>query len=200
LSEVLNLTWADVDFEKNRVRIVRKQAIGGLTDWEPKDHEGRLLPAPLETMQALADLQQLSAEGCAYVFILGDRLQCLQDAKKAGKWSGRQLVLNNLHRQFKLIRKKAGVAKFTFHDLRRTCITNWAGRLPMHIVQKLAGHSDMKTTQQYYLAVQEDDLEKARKVQSDILAAAPTDQLLTNSAQNGPLGAPKGQEASHVSD
>ena len=53
----------------------------------------------------------------------------------------------------------------------------------MHVVQKLAGHSDMKTTQQYYLAVQEDDLEKARKVQSDILAAAPTDQLLTNSAR-----------------
>ena len=65
-------------------------------------------------------------------------------------------------------------------------------------MQKLAGHSNMKTTQQYYLAVQEDDLEKARKVQSDILAAASTDQLMTNSTQNGPLGAPKAKEANHV--
>ncbi|MGB2755698.1 MAG: site-specific integrase [Phycisphaerae bacterium] len=61
------------------------------------------------------------------------------------------------------------MAKFTFHDLRRTCITNWAKHLPVHVVRKLAGHSDIKTTQRYYLSVQEDDLEKARVVQSEVL-------------------------------
>ena len=54
-----------------------------------------------------------------------------------------------------------------------------------HVVQQLAGHSSIKTTQQYYLSVQEDDLEKARRVQSAVLEVDPTDQILTNSGQNG---------------
>jgi len=172
LSEVLNLTWEDVDFEQNRIRIARKEAAGNLESWEPKDHEHRLLPAPAPAVQELALLQQSCAEGCPYVFLSGDRLRRIQDAKKSGRWSGRQLVMNNLHRQFKAIRKKAGVAAVTFHDLRRTCITNWAKHLPIHVVQQLAGHSDINTTRKYYLSVQADDLEKASQVQLRILADA----------------------------
>ena len=55
------------------------------------------------------------------------------------------------------------------------------------MVQKLAGHSDIKTTQAYYLSVQQDDLEKARRVQAAILRGEPTDQQLTNSAAKCPL-------------
>ena len=44
-------------------------------------------------------------------------------------------------------------------------------------IKKLAGHSDIQTTQQYYLSVQEDDLEKARQVQSEILGGVLTDPL-----------------------
>jgi len=88
------------------------------------------------------------------------------------------------------------VAKFTFHDLRRSCITNWARHLPAHVVQKLAGHSDLKTTQRYYLSVQVDDLEKAREVQSEILNGAPTDPKLTHSGQNAPSAAIKADEPS----
>ena len=47
-------------------------------------------------------------------------------------------------------------------------------------IKKLAGHSDIKTTQCYYLSVQEDDLEKARQVQSEILGGVLTDTLLTH--------------------
>lgn len=101
MSEILNLMWVDVDFEENRIRIVRKEAEGGLGEWEPKDHEGRLLPAPAETIQALADLQPLCAEGSQYVFVSDERWRRLEDSKKVGKWSGRQLVLNNLHRELK---------------------------------------------------------------------------------------------------
>ncbi|HUU82659.1 MAG TPA: hypothetical protein VM243_04050 [Phycisphaerae bacterium] len=42
-----------------------------------------------------------------------------------------------------------------------------------------------QTTQQYYLSVQEDDLEKARQVQSEILGGVLTDPLLTHF---GPFG------------
>ena len=55
------------------------------------------------------------------------------------------------------LRQEAGLTKFTYHDFRRSCITNWAKALQAHVVHKLAGHSSIKTTQQYYLSVQEDD-------------------------------------------
>lgn len=90
--------------------------------------------------------------------------------------------MNNLNRRLATLRKSAGVGKFTFHDLQRSCITNWAHHLPTHVVQKLAGHSDIKTTQQYYLAVRHDDLELARTVQERLLTRNATDQEVTNSA------------------
>ena len=98
------------------------------------------------------------------------------------------------------LRKAAGVSKFTSHDLRRSCITAWARYLPIHVVQKLAGHSNINTTRQYYLSVQEENLEKARCVQSAILNGRPTDQLLTNSGVFAPLEQDKQKEANHVTD
>ena len=76
----------------------------------------------------------------------------------------------------------------TIHDLRRSCITNWAQRLPIHVVQQLAGHSDIQTTQQFYLSVQPDDVTKAQRIQEKVLRTVlpeggTTDQRLTNSAR-----------------
>ena len=55
------------------------------------------------------------------------------------------------------------------------------------MVQQLAGHSDIKTTQEYYLSVQQEDLTKAQAVQqalvSGILERDATDRELTNSAR-----------------
>jgi len=184
IGEILNLTWSDLDFEHNRLRIVRKEDSKTLPGWEPKDHEGRVLPVPAEVMQLLADLQTDADEGCPYVFVPGRRWKHIQRLQKAGSWNVRQRLINNLNRNFAVLRKLAGVEQFAFHDLRRSCITNWAKHLPVHVVRKLAGHSDIKTTQQYYLSVQEDDLELARQVQSEILKADPTDPKLTHSGKD----------------
>jgi len=77
-----------------------------------------------------------------------------------------------------------GVGSYTIHDLRRSCITNWARQLPIHVVQKLAGHSDSQATETYYLSVQPEDSTKARRMQSalvgDILNGAGTYPLLTH--------------------
>lgn len=184
LGEILNLTWADVDFEQNRIRVVRKDLGPSLVAWEPKDHEGRILPVPAGVIQRLADIQAESAEGCPYVFVPAWRWSHIKDARKRGRWRERQSLVNNLNRRLATLRKRAGLAKFTFHDFRRSCITNWARALPTHVVRELAGHSSIKTTEQYYLSVQEDDLEKAWRVQSALLEVDPTDQILTNSVTN----------------
>jgi hypothetical protein len=95
--------------------------------------------------------------------------------------------MNSMLRRFKALCRQAGVGLFTIHDLRRSCITNWARSLPTHVVQKLAGHSDIKTTQQFYLSVQEDDFAKAQTTQAMMLGALPapplTDAELTQEAR-----------------
>jgi integrase len=102
----------------------------------------------------------------------------------AKAWRTGQDLVNNQLRRFKTLCRRAGVGPYTIHDLRRSCITNWARRLPTHIVQKLAGHSDIQTTETYYLSVQSEDLAKARRVQSalvgNILSGGGTDPLVTH--------------------
>ncbi len=62
------------------------------------------------------------------------------------------------------IKKKAGIKTGTFHDLRRTAITNWFySDMEITEVMKLAGHSKYDTTLQYYLAVKDDLVDKARR-------------------------------------
>lgn len=69
---------------------------------------------------------------------------------------------------------------FTIHDLRHSCTTNWAAHLQIHVVQQLAGHSDIKTTQQFYLSVRPEDVAKAKMVQQSVVGqvspAGATDQ------------------------
>ena len=90
-----------------------------------------------------------------------------------GRWRAGQDLLNNLLKRLQMLCCRAASHQYTFHDLRRTCITNWAGQVPIHVVQQLAGHSDMRTTQRYYLSVQPQDLERARAIQASLLGKVP---------------------------
>jgi integrase len=182
--EMLNLVWSDVDFEGHQIP---KDETNGLLAWEPKDHECRMIPVPDEVMDLLAKLQADSQEGCPYVFLPKWRWQHILRRRGRGKWTEDNALVNNIKRAFDTLLKKAGVPQSTLHDLRRSCITNWARELPAHVVQKLAGHSDIKTTQKYYLIVRQEDMDRARMVNSKILRRVPTDPLLTHSGQNEPL-------------
>ncbi len=168
--EILNLTWKDVDFENQTVRFSPKQAGGNIIPWEPKDHENRIIPVPEQIIQLFADLQAESDERNPYVFIKTDRLNHILKRRKAGTWQSDFELINNLIRSVGVICRRAKVDSFTLHDLRRSCITNWAQKLPIQVVQQLAGHSNITTTRKYYLSVQSSDLKEARMIQSRILS------------------------------
>ena len=68
-SEILHLTWADIDFHAQRVRVSAKESGPETIRWEPKDHQTRLVPMSNETAQILADLQADAPEGFPYIFI-----------------------------------------------------------------------------------------------------------------------------------
>jgi hypothetical protein len=69
------------------------------------------------------------------------------------QWVQGKDLVNNLLLRFKTICRRPAVGPITIHDLRRSCITNWAQHLPIHVVQQLAGRSDIKTTPQFFLSV-----------------------------------------------
>jgi integrase len=56
--------------------------------------------------------------------------------------------------------------------MRRSAITNWAEKLPFQVVHKLAGHSNIKTTMDYYLAVRPEDFKSADEVFNKVLEKA----------------------------
>ena len=49
--------------------------------------------------------------------------------------------------------------------------------MPIHVVQQWAGHSDIKTTQRFYLSVQPGDVAKAQAVQERLLRGVPDTDL-----------------------
>lgn len=75
----------------------------------------------------------------------------------------------NIWRDFQAIRKKAGVPKYSFHDLGTSDCTNLADAVPLHVVQKLAGHSDIRTTRNHYVNVRDEQIDSARRALEDVM-------------------------------
>ena len=127
-SEVVGLAWDDVRFDDACV-------------WfrQTKSKEDRFVPIDMGSglLDALRVLQAKTLRD-------GGPLRCYQDK-------------GNTHRKWNRIVQDAGIAHVTVHDLRRTGITRalLAGA-PLVVVQELADHADIKTTRDYYTAVDQD--------------------------------------------
>ena len=104
-------------------------------DWRPKDKDPRIVPICPELQTLLLEAYESADDG-------------------------RELVIpktnmNNLWWDMQVLFKRAGVQPYAkpFHTLRKSCITDWAARFPQHVVSEWAGHSDIQTTNEYYLQV-----------------------------------------------
>ena len=171
-NEILNLTWKNIDFENQLITVAVKKESQKLIEWDPKSRRNRIVPMSDESTQLLADLQLNAKEAFPYIFISPQRFERIRERQKIGTWTPRSQVVNNLDRNFRLLRSKAGVDECVLHDLRRSAITNWAKKLPIQVVQELAGHSDISTTRKYYLAVRSEDLASASDFLNKLLAKA----------------------------
>ena len=164
--ELLNLTWIDIDFDRQIVDVSPKKDTKCVWEWQIKDTDRRMLPLTDELAQELANHQLAQPEGYPYVFIPPFRYNYIQSLRHQGKWSPRRgnYPLNNFDRQFRSIRNHAGVAHGEFHDLRRTCLSNWfANGLKEFDVMRMAGHSSFETTRRFYLAIRRDLLDRTRE-------------------------------------
>ena len=162
-NELLNLVLSDIDFGEMTVEVSPKQNANHTWAWRIKDPDRRCLLLKEDVGQLLIDLQNRRPEGYPYVFVPPGQ----HELRPKGKWtlsSAKDNVINSFSRQFKKILSKVHVDKGTFHDIRKTAITNWFRQgLSEHDVMKLAGHSDFATTHKFYPAVADDLVARARE-------------------------------------
>jgi len=166
-AELLNCTWSDIDFDAQTIEVNSKENTKNTWEWRIKDTDHRTLPLTEEIVQMLVDHQAQQPEGYPYVFVPTERYDYIQNVLRPNsKWSlvdASAKVVNNLRRQFLKILRKAGVKKGTIQDLRRTAITMWfINGMSEHDVMALAGHSSFATTHEFYLAVADDLVDRAR--------------------------------------
>lgn len=146
-----------------------KPDIDGLEAWRPKDYESQTIPVQMETMKLLTRMHTDAEPGTEFVFLSPARVEWIRATRQADTWSEGQPVLNNVSRAFKGLAGGAGVENVILHDLRRSCITHWARKLPAPVVQELAGHADIHTTLRYYVFIVSADMVEARKVTANAL-------------------------------
>jgi len=179
--ELLNIVWQDIDFQDGKINISPKLDTESTWMWHLKDMDRRSVPLTAEVIHLLKKHQQSQSNQNPYVFVPANRYEHIQKLRKQGKWSERKGLcpVSNFRYQFRAIMAKADIGKGEFHDLRRTCLTNWlVNGLSEYDVMTMAGHASFETTRRFYLAVRKDLLNRARKASSAALKFIFVEKLL----------------------
>jgi len=170
--ELFNLTWADVDLDKGKVRIESRAGTQEMPPFKVKDFEARTLLLPPQAIEALRAWQSQAPPAVPYVLLTLPRWKHTQSRwqlcrtrqpwitnKQTGRlewgdWENRYMV-NNVIRDIRCHARKAGLkptVPLTVHTLRKSFAQNHADAgTPMATLKTLMGHSSITTTQQYYL-------------------------------------------------
>lgn len=163
--ELMNITWRDIDFANMTVEVSPKKSLADTWEWHIKDTDHRTLPLTADLVKLVVEHQMVQPEGNPYVFVSTGRYEFIQELRRSSQWTverGRSPLSKFCH-HFNKIRAQAGIESGTFHDLRRTCLSNWVAQgLSLHEVKDLAGHAGIDTTERFYLAVRKDVVDRAR--------------------------------------
>lgn len=138
-SEVLPLTWEQIDLEAGTVRL-----LAGTT----KNGEGRLIWLPDEIRALLAHQWGTRPAGCPWVFYRnGRRIRCIKES-----WI--------------IACREAGLRGKVPHDLRRSAVRNLVrAGIPETVAMKVTGHVDRSVFERYNI-VSPGDLQHVAKVLS----------------------------------
>jgi integrase len=157
VSEIINLTWNQVDLDQGIVR---------LETGETKNDEGR-------TVYLDEELKE--------VFI-----EQWEDRKKSGKLLPHVFLARNGIGMVKSFRRawdracqEAGIGKRLFHDFRRTAVRNMVrARIPERVAMMVSGHKTRSVFERYNI-VSDADLKMAAQRQADYLNAQKVTKTVT---------------------
>lgn len=126
--ELVHLTWEDIDFEKKLLAVQAKDG------WHPKDYEVRHIPLGERISRWLSNYRR-SQDSSDFIFSTPE---------------GGKLIGNLLSRDFRLLTKRCGVKRASVHTLRHSFASHLVmNGVDLYTVQKLLGHSSIKTTEIY---------------------------------------------------
>jgi len=132
-SEVIGLRWSDVDLKGNVITV--RRAITRGEETTPKSGKPRPIPIAQPLLVMLEGAAPSKKSPWAPVAVT-----------RAGKHWGEF----GLNQAFKRAQKRAGRSGASFHDLRHFFITElFRMGVSAPVVQQLAGHADLATTQRY---------------------------------------------------
>lgn len=122
-SELLRLTWSDVDLKKQTIRVLLS-----------KNNESRVVHLPSSAVDALRKLKEAP--------VVGVRVFLDDEGQPADK--------NHIEHRWRAIRTKAGLVDFRWHDLRHSCASFLAqnGATLLEIGSVL-GHKSASVTLRY---------------------------------------------------
>jgi integrase len=122
-SELLRLTWADVDFERGRLRVLLS-----------KNDEARAVYLPATAAAALRELKRAPVVG-QRVFLLAN---------------GEPLKKSTLETRWSQVRANAGLRDFRWHDLRHSCASFLAQQgANLLEIGTVLGHKSASVTKRY---------------------------------------------------
>lgn len=166
ISEVLGLTWNNVDFNDFTITIdkITVRDNGNVILKEPKTESSiRTISAPKEIILMLKQLKK-------------DRLA----AKLRGEKSHRELIFYDknlnpiaqdvLSKKFRLFLKENNLKHIRFHDLRHSHVTLLINaKVPIKVISERVGHSNINTTLNIYShALKEMDQEASEKISNTL--------------------------------
>ncbi len=196
LGEALSILWTDIDYEKRQVKVQNRPGTATMPPFEIKDKDSRIVDLPQQSIDILEDLYTYcKATQTKSPYIVLDKEQYervkvkWQRYRKGRRAWKNQNLLNNVLTNFKRHLKKAGIKPeegrtLSVQTLRKSCIQNWANNITNpEVVRVLAGHSDLKTTMQYYCQIDSDQRAKAAAAIDNLLKQ--TDARMTPGAHFG---------------
>jgi len=145
--EIMDLPWSRVDFKRRDILVEYTKS-------------GKYRHVPMN-QTAYVLLSSLFKNGERFVFV--------------NKRTGKPYV--NILKVYEKYRDEAGFGDVRFHDLRHTFATRLAGAgVPLHVIQRILGHSDIKTTQRYLHVAEESALDAVEMLSSQ----EPTGAVIEN--------------------
>ena len=150
--EILGVRWDDINLNRRTLRVTHAlQAVNGpLHLVKPKTKRSiRTLPLPSTLVSALEAHRARQAD---------DRLRTGERWQEHGlvfpTGVGTRIHPRNLVRSFHQLLKRAGLPPMRFHDLRHSCLSLLAAQgVPPRVAMEIAGHSDIRLTQNVYTHV-----------------------------------------------